>query len=44
MYVHFFLPTPPLCEECNRAIFELISKLGIKKFSSTAAIYGAPAH
>jgi UDP-glucose 4-epimerase len=41
-----FLPTPPLCEECNRANLELISKPGIKNFifSSTAAVYGAPVH
>ena len=40
----FFLPTPPLCEESNRA--NLISKHGIKNFifSSTAAVYGAPNH
>lgn len=42
----FFLPTPPLCEQCNCANPKLISKHGIKNFifSSTAAVYRAPDH
>jgi UDP-glucose 4-epimerase len=39
-----FLPSPPLCEECNYNHLELISKHSIRNFifSSTAAVYGAP--